>query len=224
MYRILFIDEEQETFDYFNDYVDSSSTKDQIEVITLFPLENMEDTIEAIFKINPDAIITDFMLNDIKSDIIYNVPYNGVELMESLLEIREGFPFFVLTSFDDVAVSQSEDVNKIYIKNILHNNKEESKAKAKFLDRVLNQIVHYKSKLQNSQKDLLDLIELRNSGKATISDEEKIIELDHFLERSLDKRSSIPKNFKSLSNFDRLGQLLDRVDVLLKKVDNTDGK
>ncbi|MBC7476268.1 MAG: hypothetical protein H7263_18435 [Candidatus Sericytochromatia bacterium] len=224
MYRILFIDEEEETFEYFNDYVDNSSTKDQIEVITLFPLESKEDTIETIFKINPDAIITDFMLNDIKSDITYNVPYNGVELMESLLEIREDFPFFVLTSFDDVAVSQSDDVNKIYIKNILHNNKEESKAKAKFLDRVINQIVHYKSKLQNSQKELLELIELRNSGKATIGDEERIIVLDHFLESSIDKRSSIPEKYKTLSNFDRLGQLLDKVDILLNKVDNSDGK
>jgi len=224
MYRILFIDEEQETFDYFRDYVENSSTKDQIEVITLFPLDSKENTIEAIFKINPDAVITDFMLNDIKEDIFYNVPYNGVELMESLLAIREDFPFFVLTSFDDLAVSQSDDVNKVYIKNILHNDKEESKAKAKFLDRVLNQIIHYKSKLQNSQKELLELIELRNLGKATIDDEEKIIKLDHFLELSIDKRSSIPEKYKTLSNFDRLGKILDKVDILLKKVDNTDGK
>lgn len=219
MYRILFIDEEQETFDYFLDYVDNYSSKEKIEVVTLFPLESKEETIEEIFKINPDAVITDFMLNDIKTDIRHNVPYNGVELMESLLEVREDFPFFVLTSFDDVAVSESDDVNKIYTKNILHNNKEESKAKAKFLDRVLHQIIHYKSKLEDSQKELIELIELRNSGKATIADEEKLIKLDDFLERSIDKRSSIPENYKNLSNFDRLGKLIEKVDTLLKKVD-----
>ncbi len=222
MYKILFIDEEQETFDDFLDYVELSSTKDNIEVQTQFPLEHLDEMVELIFKINPDAIVTDFRLNEMKTDIKYNVPYNGVELVQELLKIRTGFPCFVLTAYDDLAVSESDDVNKVYIKNILHNNKEESKAKAKFLDRVIYQIEHYKSKIKSVEKELLELIELRKSGKANISDEERIIALDNFLENIIDSQHSVPPEFKTLSNEDRLNKLLSTVDEILKKVDNGD--
>jgi len=222
MYKILFIDEEQETFDDFLDYVELSSTKDIIEVQTQFPLEQLDEMVELIFKINPDAIVTDFRLNEMKTDIKYNVPYNGVELVQELLKIRAGFPCFVLTAYDDLAVSESDDVNKVYIKNILHNNKEESKAKAKFLDRVIYQIEHYKSKINSAEKELLELIELRKSGKANISDEERIITLDNFLENIIDSQHAVPPEFKTLSNEDRLNKLLSTVDEILKKVDNGD--
>ena len=219
-YRILLIDEEKDTFDDFKDYLDISSTKDSIEVITMFPLEDLSEMIEAIFKTNPNAIITDFRLNEMKTDIDYNVPYDGVELVEEFLKFRNSFPCFVLTAFDDLAVNASEDVNKVYIKNILHNNKEESKAKAKFLDRVINQIEHYQTKIISAESELLELIKLRESGKASISDENRIIELDSFLENVIDRKNSIPTEYKKLSNDDRLSELLKKVDTLLKKVDN----
>jgi hypothetical protein len=167
-------------------------------------------------------IVTDFRLNEMKTDIKYNVPYNGVELVQDLLKIRTSFPCFVLTAYDDLAVSESDDVNKVYIKNILHNNKEESKAKAKFLDRVIYQIEHYKSKINNAEKELIELIELRKSGKANISDEERIIKLDNFLENIIDSQHAVPPEFKTLSNEDRLNKLLSTVDEILKKVDNGD--
>lgn len=220
IYKILLIDEEKDTFDDFKDYLDISSTKDSIEVIPLYPLGDLEDMIDLIFKINPDAIVTDFRLNEMKTDIDYNVPYDGVELVEEFLKSRQGFPCFVLTAFDDLAVSASEDVNKVYIKNILHNNKEESKAKAKFLDRVINQIEHYQTKLKNAETELIDLLKLRESGKASITDENRIIELDNFLESIIDRKSSIPPEFKKLSNDERLNDLLLKVDALLKKVDD----
>ncbi len=219
-YRILLIDEEKDTFDDFKNYIDISSTKDSIEVITMFPLENLSEMVEEIFKINPNAIISDYRLNEMKTDIDYNVPYNGVELVEEFLKYRQSFPCFILTAFDDYAVGESEDVNKVYIKNILHNNKEESKAKAKFPDRIINQIEHYQTKIKNKESELLELIKLRESGKASITDENRIIELDSFLENVVDRKNSIPIEYKKLSNDDRLSELLKKVDTLLRKVDN----
>jgi len=221
VYKILLIDEEKDTFDEFKDYLDISSTKDKIEVITQYPLGDLLEMIDLIFKINPDAIITDFRLNEIKTDIDYNVPYDGVELVEGFLKSRQGFPCFVLTAFDDLAVSVSEDVNKVYIKNILHvNKKEESKAKAKFLDRVIYQIEHYQTKIKEAETELIELLKIRESGKASISNENRIIELDSFLERVIDRKGSIPPEFKKLSNDERLNDLLSKVDELLKKIDN----
>lgn len=221
MYKILFIDEEKVSFEHFEDFVERTTVKDDIEVYTQLPLGDLNEMIEHIIEINPDAIISDYLLNDKRDDIDYNVPYNGVELVERFLEIRESFPCFVLTSFDALAMGESKDVNKIYIKHILHNT-EKLKADATFLDRIIFQIRHYKTKIGNAEKELIGLIDLRTLGKATLEQETRIIELDSLIEKSINKEGSIPVEFKSLSNTDKLSDILSKVDELIKKVE--DGK
>lgn len=218
MYKILFIDEEAESIEAFLDYVENTNASDKIEVIIEYPQETKEEMIDSIIKINPDAVITDFMLNEYKETIKYNVPYNGVELVKSFVELREGFPCFVLTSFDDNAIRQSEDVNIVYVKNILHNKEIDKNSKASFLERVIHQINHYKSRINDTEARLLELIKLRSSGEASIEQEQEIIDLDHFLEMSIDKKSSVPLEYKSLSNTQKLEEILSKVDDLLTKV------
>jgi DNA-binding NarL/FixJ family response regulator len=222
MFKVLFIDEEKETLEDFEEYVEKNTTKEQLEVFTEFPLKSVEEMIDKIFEINPDAIITDFRLNEMKEDIDYTVPYNGVDLVSEFRKIRDNFPCFVLTALDDEAVGQSEDVNIVYVKHVMYGQVEQ-KAKAKFLDRVVNQIEHYKFKLSSAEDELLELVKRRKSGKADVKDEERIIDLDHFLERSIDKRSSIPVEYKSLSNSDQLNQLFNKVDELINKVNESNG-
>ena len=121
MYKILFIDEEKETLEDFEDFVEGFSAKIELTAITKLPLADKEEMIELIINLAPDALISDFRLNEMKTDIDYNIPYNGVELVEEFQSIRTDFPCFVLTALDDEAVNQSEDVNIVYVKNILHN-------------------------------------------------------------------------------------------------------
>lgn len=215
-YKLLFIDEEKNTLDDFEDYVEGFVSKSPLQPITQLPLADKEEMIEHIIKLAPDALIVDFRLNEKKLDIKYNVPYNGVDLVKEFQSIRNNFPCFVLTAVDDEAVNQSDDVNIVYIKNILYN--EGEKAKAKFLDRVVSQIQHYQSKIETAQNELLELIKLREAGKADIKTENRIIYLDDFLEKSIDARNSIPTEFKRLSNSDRLDNILNKVDELLKKI------
>lgn len=217
-YKLLFIDEEQETLDDFLDYIEASTQKGSITAVTQLPLGDLNEMLDCIIKINPDAIITDFKLNDSRESISYNVPYNGTELVQAFQSIRDSFPCFVMTAFDDLAISEGEDVNIVYIKNILYKDEKESKAKAQFLDRVLCQISHHKSKIKDAEDELQKLIELRQSGHANINDEKRLIELDHFLENSIDKRSSIPEDFKTLSNSDKLSDLISAVDKLLDEI------
>lgn len=219
-YKILFIDEETESFDDFLDFVEKSSKANEIDVITQLPLDNIEAMMEEIIKLNPDAIISDFRLNEKKIDVQYNVPYNGAELVQTFLSIREDFPCFVLTAFDDLAVNASEDVNKVYVKNILHNKDEEGKARATFLDRVIIQIKHYKARLENAELELEKLIELKRKGEVNYDDEQRIIELDNFLEKTIDKRGVVPDNFKESSNTEKLGLLLNKVNELIEKLEN----
>lgn len=222
MYKILFIDEERDTLDDFEDFVESFPSRVELKPYTSLPCATKEEMIEYIIKLSPDALVTDFRLNEMKNDVNYNIPYNGVDLVEEFQSIRNHFPCFVLTALDDEAVNQSDDVNIVYIKNILYN-KEEGNAKAKFLDRVLGQIEHYKSRIENATNELNELVNVRKSGVADIEIENRIIELDNFLEKSIDAKSSIPSEFKTLSNSNRLDNILKKVDELLKKID-TDAK
>ena len=70
---------------------------------------------------------------------------------------------------------------------------------------------------------LLELIKLRSSGEASIEQEQEIIDLDHFLEMSIDKKSSVPLEYKSLSNTQKLEEILSKVDDLLTKVQKKNG-
>ncbi len=222
MYKIVFIDEQADDIGDFKDYVDAINSNEKFEVIGEFPQEELDEMLQIIFKHNPDAVVTDFMLNEYKESIKYNVPYNGVQLVQEILSIRQSFPCFVMTSFDDNAIKASDDVNLVYIKDILHGSEKITNAKANFLERIESQIIHYKTKINNAEKELYRLLELRNAEKATIEDEEIIIRLDHFLETSIDKRNAIPEEYKSLSNTKRLAEIISKVDELLKKVERRD--
>ena len=222
MYKIIFIDEQPDDIEEFQDYVDKTNTNEKFTLIAEYPAESISDMIQIVIQHNPDALITDFMLNEYKEAVKYNVPYNGVQLVKEFTSIREGFPCFVITSFDDDAIKTSDDVNIVYIKNILHIAEEKTGAKANFLERIENQIIHYKSKIQEAEKELLHLLELRSAGKATVQDESELIRLDHFLESSVDKRNIIPEEYKSLSNINKLEEVLSKVDELLKIM--ADGK
>ncbi len=216
MYKILFIDEEKEVFDNFLDYVEETDSDKKFQVLTEYPLESIDEMIAKIIDISPDVVITDFQLNDKKIDVTYNVPYNGVNLIETFLDIREDFPCFVITSFDDDAILISKDVNKIYIKKILH---EKEQSKANFLDRVEKQIQHYKSRIKKSEQRLEELFNLRKQEKTTLKEEEEIIALDSFLEHSINKKYAIPQQLKNARNKDYLQKILEKADLLISRLE-----
>ena len=182
-YKILFIDEEKRQQDEFADFMDHY--QDRVELICCYPLSTLVDTIAMIDELHPDAIVSDFKLNDIKDDIKYNVSFDGSELMDAYLDERPGFPCFVLTSFDDEAIYRSHDLNIVYLKRDLHPSKDD---KITFADRIIQKIVSYHAEISNAQERLNDLMELRRNNQATSKDEQELIELDSFLERSLGRR------------------------------------
>lgn len=214
-YKILFIDEESTQHDLFMDYFEQVCP--EIIPTCEFPLATINEMMQRIEDLCPDAIVTDFRLNEIRIDIHYNVKYNGIDLINAIREQREGYPCFVVTSHDDEAVNGSDDVNMVYIKDILR--PVADNAKVTFAERITRQVDKYRSRIGNARQELSALIEKRNNGEANVHDEERIIELDSFLEKSLDSYDSIPKEFKKLSNLDRLNILICKVDNLLMKLE-----
>ena len=213
-YKILFIDEEKRQRDEFADFMDHY--QDRVELICCYPLSTLVDTIAMIDELHPDAIVSDFKLNDIKDDIKYNVSFDGSELMDAYLDERPGFPCFVLTSFDDEAIYRSHDLNIVYLKRDLHPSKDD---KITFADRIIQKIVSYQAEISNAQERLNDLMELRRNNQATSKDEQELIELDSFLERSLGQKTQVPAGMKELSNMNRLNELIGKADAILAKLE-----
>ena len=213
-YKILFIDEEKRQQDEFADFMDHY--QDRVELVCRYPLSTKEATISMIDELHPDAIVSDFKLNDIKDDIKYNVSFDGSELMDAYLDERPGFPCFVLTSFDDEAIYRSHDLNIVYLKRDLHPSKDD---KITFADRIIQKIVSYQTEITNAQERLNVLMELRRNGQATSKDEQELVELDSYLERSLGQKTQVPAGMKELSNMSRLNELIGKADAILAKLE-----
>lgn len=215
-YRIIFIDEERVQHEWFAEYLDRHNKGGIENIIYLLPESSLEEMISIVDDNHPDAIIADFMLNDMREDINYNVPYTGVDIVQAYQYMRPLFPCFILTSKDDDALNESSDVNMVYLKGAL--NEEKENVKVSFYDRVIRQIKAYRNSIDSAQLEIEQLIEKRRLGMTSSPEDQRLIDLDNFIERSLDRESAIPDEMKKPDNFDKLSSMVAKLDELLNKL------
>jgi len=202
-YKVAYIDEvdsERRRFQRF--------ARNYFDVIPFRPNREKEITVSEILESHVDAVIADFDLSE-QDETIH---YTGDQLVSLILEEREMFPVFILTSYEDDAVSKGEDVNIVYEKSEIANGE-------KFLERVKTQIEKYYSKLEEAEKRLLALIEKGKETKLDAQEEKELAELDSLIEKSLDKKIVVPDKIKEDTEEDKLGDLLKKVDELAKKLE-----
>lgn len=216
-YKVIFIDEELEQQEQFLDYMDAVG--DKLSVKCLFPESTIEEMLAVIEDEKPDAIVSDYILNDMKTDIKYNVAYSGVELLTAYQQMRPGFPCFVLTSFDSDAIVETKDVNLVYVKLLLTSKKMEEDIKVRFCDKVFEQISKYKKSIIDAQSEIDQLIAKRRSGESTLADDERLLELDSFIEKSLDAESKVPDDMKTTENINNLSLMIKKAEELLSKLE-----
>lgn len=217
-YKVLYIDESQDDIDDFYDYFDAKDTSEKFSVESFFPKPTLDEMIEEILDQKSDAIVVDFKLNDLKSSINYNVPYTGVQLVEKILEIKKDFPCFVITSFDNDAIKASKDVKLVYFKGIMHGDEEKTEAKANFIDKIENQILHYRQAIESAIVEVNQLEEKAKMEKLNAVDEARIVELDTFLEATFHQQNMVPRQLKSYDNLEKLHKLIESTDELLKNL------
>jgi DNA-binding NarL/FixJ family response regulator len=202
-YRVAYIDESDVDIRKFQRFA-----RNYFEVIPFKPNREKEITATAILESKVDAVIADFDLSE-QDETIH---YTGAELVSLILEERELFPVFILTSYEDDAVSKGEDVNIVYEKSEMANGE-------KFLERVKNQIEKYYNKLDEAEKKLLALIEKGQQTKLDAQEEQELADLDSLIEKSLNKKIVVPDKIKKDTEEDKLGDLLKKVDELAKKLE-----
>lgn len=217
MYKILFVDEVEDDIRRFQRYVHKKDIDKRFDVITKQPIENLDEFVEDILAENVDAIIADYQL----SEYMPPITYTGVKLIEKILNKKPNFPCFVMTSHDDQAVATSSDVNIVYIKGVM--NKEDN-VKITFLERIRSQIDHYQAKIKKYQDELNQIIAHSKKKNLTAEQEERLLYLDDFIEKSTDKESKIPKQLKNKSTLNDLHKLIENTDKLLKNMDSKNDK
>lgn len=219
-YKLVYIDEQQEDADEFKDFIEMKDSESLFEVKHLLPTQTLEEMLAKIFEEAPDAVISDFQLNEHIKEVGYNVPYNGMELVTDFLEIRNGFPCFVMTSFATQAATASEDVNIVYVKGVLKVENKNDPKDINFLERIRIQIDHYKNRIENAEKRIEELLTLNKETVLDLQQEKELIDLDSFLEASIDNRTgrAVPDGLKYLSNNRQLSELLGKVDALISEI------
>ena len=209
-YKILFVDEVESDIRRFQRYVRRKDTDEKFELTTLTP-ENTLDNFMNFFRENKfDAIITDHKLHEENA----NISFDGIDLVRAIINERADFPCFVLTSFDDEAIINGDDVNIVYIKGLMDTDGE-NKAHATFLDKIENQIKHHRKKIEDSKTELL---QLSRKGYLDAKDEARLIELDTYIEKTTYVPSSLPAHLKSAHHLSELHKMIDNTDKLLAEL------
>ena len=201
-YKIAYIDESEADTRRFQRF-----SYNHFDVVPFIPKDSIEETCNDILESHVEAIISDFDF----AEQLSTVHYDGTDLVSLFLKKREGFPVFILTSYEDDAISKGDDVNIIYEKKELDQGET-------FLQRVKAQIEKYKHKLEVEEKRLLDLIAESKRRKLDAAEIDELSELDAKIEKALDKESRIPNILRDDKEASDLSELLKRVDELTKKL------
>lgn len=209
-YNILFVDEVASDIRRFQRYVHRKDVDKKFELITLTPENTLDNFMDLIRESKFDAIITDHKLHEENS----NISFDGIDLVRAIINERADFPCFVLTSFDDEAVINGDDVNIVYTKGLMDTDSE-NKAHATFLDKIENQIKHHRKKIENAKSELL---ELTKKEYLDAIDEARLIELDTYIEKTTNSPSSLPPHLKSAHNLGELHKMIENTDKLLAEL------
>ena len=214
-YKILFVDEVAADTRRFQRYVKRKDTNKDFELIVMTPENTLEHFLNQIKDKKFDAIITDHKLHEENASI----SFDGLDLVKAIVDEKINFPCFVLTSYDDEAVADGEDVNIVYIKGLMDADAE-NRAQATFLDKIKNQILHYRKRISDAEKELLALVEKSNTQDLNANEEDRLLELDTFIEQS----SALPKHLKGTKNLDALHKMIENTDKLLSNLGQNNSK
>lgn len=212
-FKIAYVDESREEIEKFQRFCYPN-----FDVVPIYPNPSKDKTCSEILENHVDAVICDFEFSEQMSDI----KYDGTDLITLILSKREGFPVFILTSFEDEAMRKGDDVNIIYEKGEKYITDETGKISRNesLLERIKLQIEKYKHKLETDERRILELIAESNKRILNSAEIEELAELDSKIEKTLDIESRIPNILRESKEASDLSELLKRVDELANKLDS----
>ncbi|WP_322981272.1 hypothetical protein [Pseudomonas sp. C11] len=206
--NIAYVDELRDERDnFFTDAFDSGLFE---QIYLLEPEKDIGAMVCKLLELDIDALVSDFNLSEASS-----LSYDGEQLVLAFLAVKSEFPCFIRTSYDDQAVNSSDDVNRVYSKNINH----DEGAGRYLFKRVVQQVRRYRKRIDEWKVELQGLME-RDPARLTASDVERVLELDAKIESCLGRDVAIPVQVKRrlLQNESGLIEETERLIADIKRV------
>ena len=200
MYKIAYIDESKDDRDNFLDYAKYASSAQSFEFEVIEPEHPLDAFVVKLLESHYQAFIIDFFLSEKNS----RIKYDGWLLAERILEVRENFPIFILTAREDDALKGSDDVNIVYEKNKVVHGEDDGG----FLEKVKLQIEKYEKRVSKAEQRILTLLTAQKNRTLTYTEENELVENSIFVERTLNKTASVPKDLQSQSGEKHLDDIL----------------
>ncbi|MFC5468468.1 response regulator transcription factor [Cohnella suwonensis] len=207
MYKIAYIDDQDGQIRK----VQRTVSADEIEASEIDLSTNPEEVIQQIIESDFDAVLIDYKLNETRADI----HYSGADLARLLGQTLYNFPYFLLTSHSNDAEEEAEDVHRVYDRAEFYQNPQ------KLNRRIKMSIDHYRREIEKSETRLE---ELKAKESLSLLEEEELISLDDFLEKSISQGGKIPKELKKTSHIDKMNELLSAAQMILGEVKRQNDK
>lgn len=189
--------------------------QEQYNEFVLNPIEleikaDMNEVLEQLVDKKIDVLVVDYKLASFET----SVDYTGVKFAIRTNERFLDFPIFILTSFENELYKQ-ESFNAYQVfdyERYLNEPAERIEVNRK----IIEQHLKHKQQIEEYKNELNDLL-LREGESKEI--DARILELDDYLEKSLDGDSAIPKEIKKRLSDDKFDIMIDLLRKLTKEVE-----
>ena len=205
--RVGYLDEDESDIAQFHDFVNQYNN---YEFCDLKPQRALSGTIEEILNLHLDIIVVDYLINE-----YMDIDYTGLMVIDELKKKIRDFPCMLLTSHPDEALEISFDTNSVYSKSVPFGNDEEQKNILAI--KIKKNAENYKKRIFDAEKELE---ELNSLDKLSVTQEERLIELDDFLEANLGNDWKTPQHLKTTGHIDDIRKLVTRTEEILKKLED----
>ncbi len=212
-YKLGVVDEQQDDIDDFFSFFE-----DEFDTIKIELEPKPEAVVNNIIEANVDAVAIDYKLMEHNS----SVEFNGNALFKTLLSRLEDFPVFLMTQYQDEAKKHRIDPFRIFPKEIMQPDPSKGdlyKRGQDLIDRIKYLIKNYKEDLGEKEAELVKLIEIKEDRSLNAEEEKRLIELDQYIEKALDKESSLSDTFTS-SHEEKLSALLKKADDIIREIND----
>lgn len=205
MYKIGYVDEADKEVKKI-----TRKLEDDFEVISYDIQRGLpkNDLIDQIYHSDIDLLMVDYLLTD-KGILVYN----GDAVVRDYEKIKPRFPMIIFTNNENDAWPQVDNVNIIYNKSILDNDR------GKFVDILKKNITYYEQYIKIRKDRIVELIETREKRELTPIEKNELFNLQLDLNK-LDERENkeTPNHLLSDQNLDKLSDVTDDAEELLRSL------
>ena len=169
----------------------------------------LKDLLQQLESRHFDCLVVDYFLKQGA-----RVNFQGDDLVAAYQAKYPKFPIMMLSNKDDGAIEDAENIDVMLIRS----KQSYTKTPDVFIALLQKIIENYKGSLASASKELEELKQKDSGGALDALEEERLVELDAFLDESLDSSNKIPNTVRVSSNAKRLDTLIERADQIIEKL------